>query len=72
MFIVPPDVPEDIALAVHRVMHNTATCDDWELLDKFDREVILANVKSICMVNKTKDMQGELEWWSKELKLHDN
>jgi hypothetical protein len=62
-------IPVDFAKAVWRIMHNKASADDWELIDKYVRKKkqVLEWIESILKDNKMLDNKEELEWWKNEI-----
>jgi hypothetical protein len=60
-------IPTNFAMAVHRIMHNKATADDWETLDKFPKKTALLMIQSILTDNNTPHIEKEMQWWLGQL-----
>jgi hypothetical protein len=72
MFQHPAEVPVKIALAVYKIMHNQASADEWELLDKFPRNQVMEWVEKVLVANGVDNVEEEMKWWGSQLRLHDN
>lgn len=68
-FVHPGDIHPLFALAVHAVLHNNATWETWDILDKEYEEVseTLAAITRIYKENNQPWTDRERSWWSKEL-----
>ena len=68
------EIPNEFALSVYRVMHNQASKNDWDTLDKYSRNQALDWIKSILITNNTPEeqIQKELDWWQRQLVTIDN
>lgn len=72
MYIVPTDIPQDVAMSVWRITHNEATSSDWHLLDRHPRKTILGWITKIYEANDTVFSRGEVQWWQTQLTIPDN
>lgn len=68
----PAYVPISFALAVHRILHNKASVDDWELLDNHPREEAISWIRDILDWNDIANAEQEMDWWQRQLTIPDN
>ena len=71
LFTHPFDVPVDVALAIHAVMHNKAGPEAWELFDFYieqqGRNWLIECIKRTLVSNGVTNLEEELDWWENEL-----
>jgi hypothetical protein len=67
----PAEVPVHFAVAVHRIIHDIASPDDWEMLDTYSREQALQWIEQILEANQWQ-FDRNLSWWACELTKPDN
>lgn len=67
LFTHPFDVPVDVALAIHAIMHNKAGAETWELFDFYIREQgrnwLIECIRRTLVANGVSNIEEELEWW---------
>lgn len=65
----PGSIPVEFASAVYRVMHNSATYGDWQVLDAVSRQKALRWVQEVLKANgfSGEELTKELVWWKSEL-----
>lgn len=63
----PADIPVEVAMAIYRIMHNSAAAQDWELLDRQDPKILIGWLRGLLTANGVQDVERELLWWRKEL-----
>ena len=71
MYKVPADIPNDIAMAIYKVLHNQAGYEEWELFDKTGHKKVLDYVRRILLTNGNLTDE-ELEWWQTQLAVKSN